>query len=894
MGRSKAKNTKQPSLDFKIKKRKLGKKPLPNPNLTLTTFKSKVLHLPGQSIVEDKEDIVNYRNQTLKDLLTKCSHYNDTVKKDAVNGIKDLVCQFPKVLHQHLGAIMGKVVEVINDLDKDVRASTHQLINVILPLLDEVSISPFIPLFSVYIASGMTHLKTHIRLDSLRLLDIFIDRFPKLLSHHCHQMIPNYLDLLKRVAVSTQTNNTGTSTSQQSSQNKKKILTSATPKANSINTRVFILGSLYKLLQVLLKKPDLSYASLLEQIQHKQIHNQSLSCVNITSPFENYTSKLIFSNLFTQQQSSFTSTNSMASTTTSSTATQEDADKIKPTILETKEELYQFTRVFMKVLIECWLELVPSNPMISYNTLEDLQLVLNIINLTVHCLKTSYSSSTTEMKLLRKDFLKYFTVHYPFSIGSAQNPDSKEWIISSSLNSTMTQIFAHFLELKPGQPLDNWFTPCLEYIEGSLLGNLIDEKNEARQGHSIRLHISNYLWVLKLILPVVPQEKCKILLNAFIKFDESCHSHSSAKKACVFFISELIEIQSDLLRKDNKTLAAAFKEVVDWGLESLPKLLWSLGNSDHDTSLMIINILLHVGRDISKQKQFESIQNALVPYFFTITKPNSQHPNGRQIYGPFLSVPIHIQCQALNLLYYFKSLTKTMIRSLIAILRSPKCSYQVLDYILDLLQKKVSDIGIDHYLAFCVAILLSITTTETSTASDPNLKRKREEREEIINLESQQEQQIQADIEKQKKQHDLLTLVTKDKIIKKLCWNINTIRLNLHLSDLLEPIKVPLLNEIERILKETTINHYKLNYLIQIINSCLTTGQGSNDWSTLPNEFKEVLPKLVYNYLTESISLKSTTLPDYIIDYDSIISLFTIENGNTLINQLLILLKGIY
>jgi hypothetical protein len=42
---------------------------------------SSALHMPSQSILEEKEEEVNARNLTLKDLLARLRHHNESVRK---------------------------------------------------------------------------------------------------------------------------------------------------------------------------------------------------------------------------------------------------------------------------------------------------------------------------------------------------------------------------------------------------------------------------------------------------------------------------------------------------------------------------------------------------------------------------------------------------------------------------------------------------------------------------------------------------------------------------------------------------------------------------------------------------------------------------------------------
>eukprot|EP01133_Synstelium_polycarpum_P012862 gene12862-15106_t len=679
MGRSKSKKTSQPSLDFKIAKRRLGKKPPPNPNATVTAFKTR-----RQSIGERDEMVMNHRHLTLKDLLGKMKHYSESVRKDALNGLRDLINQHPTILNVHLAAIMGGIVELANDHDKHVRAAVHGVLNMLFPHLDSVMMTPFIPLLTIYVSAGMTHLKTSIRMDALSLFELLVARFPVLTAAHCHQMIPNYMDLLKRVTVGTTASfQSSTSSAASSSANPTKTL--------ALNTRLQILRSLYKLLQLLVHPPDHTFNRLLQDIASiaNNTHNWAPVANVQVDNFEAYSNHKVIDGLFASNNVVASRSSSRLSTAvvseTVKAAPIEDGVALPPTILATSAEVLLLAKALMPILIECWLELSPSNPIISYSNLEDLELLLQVGHLLIHSIKNDCHTSP-DFKHLRVDYAKYFTSHFPLQVGSSSQPDSKEWITSSSINSLMTQTMAHFMGPSP-KTVPEWFGPHLDYIEDALDGKLIDE---GRNGQIVKTHISALLWIVTLLLPSMAQEKSQSILTSFIKFDDNCHPHSAAKKSCVFFVKELVDIQSTIKDK-------SIKKIVEWGLSSLPKLLWKLGKSDPSTTM-----------DTTKRAQYDFIQNALVPFFFTISKPNEKFPNGRQVYGPFTSLPLDIQIQALNLVYYFTTINMTMVRSLIAICRAPKTSFEIVDIILDITHHKYSVTSLNNYLAFCIAITLSI------------------------------------------------------------------------------------------------------------------------------------------------------------------------------------------
>jgi hypothetical protein len=69
-----------------------------------------------------------------------------------------------------------------------------------------------------------------------------------------------------------------------------------------------------------------------------------------------------------------------------------------------------------------------------------------------------------------------------------------------------------------------------------------------------------------------------------------------------------------------------------------------------------------------KNSNFDSIQNSLVPFFFTITKPK-RNSSGEEkpLFGPFISLPNYLQKNSIELLYYFDQLNTNMKKALVAV-----------------------------------------------------------------------------------------------------------------------------------------------------------------------------------------------------------------------------------
>eukprot|EP01126_Amoeba_proteus_P055200 TRINITY_DN6834_c0_g1_i5.p2 TRINITY_DN6834_c0_g1~~TRINITY_DN6834_c0_g1_i5.p2 ORF type:complete len:148 (-),score=29.82 TRINITY_DN6834_c0_g1_i5:596-1039(-) len=130
---------------FQKFKRRLGtarglkKKSATQTDLTLHT---RIINLQTQSVSEDKSDHVTHRKLELKDLLVQLSHYNDTVRKDALLGMKELFVLHPSILPLHLSEIIERSVEKMVDLSSIVRKALHALLSHIFSTLSPELISP--------------------------------------------------------------------------------------------------------------------------------------------------------------------------------------------------------------------------------------------------------------------------------------------------------------------------------------------------------------------------------------------------------------------------------------------------------------------------------------------------------------------------------------------------------------------------------------------------------------------------------------------------------------------------------------------------------------------------------------------------------------------------------
>ncbi|KAL4439859.1 hypothetical protein ABPG75_002860 [Micractinium tetrahymenae] len=199
-GRTKKKNT-GVGVDFKKVKHKVGKKLPRAQNQTDTNFKSRTISLAEQSVATDKAgQAVTTRNLTLKEVLGQCGHYSERVRKDALQGLAELVATHPDELRRHTTLVMETAAERITDGDKAVRAALRELLSgTLLPALGPAALAPFVPLMMAHVCAAMTHLAEPIRADALGFLELLMGARPDLVAAgFLAPVLQHFSDLLSK------------------------------------------------------------------------------------------------------------------------------------------------------------------------------------------------------------------------------------------------------------------------------------------------------------------------------------------------------------------------------------------------------------------------------------------------------------------------------------------------------------------------------------------------------------------------------------------------------------------------------------------------------------------------------------------------------------------------
>lgn len=181
----------------------MGRKVAPSNNHTNTNFKSKTLNVREQSVVANKNNIiVSSRNLSLTELISKLAHHNAGVRKEAVEGILDILIKYSTgsvELKSKLSGLVAGILIAIGDEEKQVRVEILKVLKVLFEMNygSEVHwFTPFIKLYMFHVFAGLSSLQLGVRLDCMSLVDLTFEFFPHVVVDKEAELLPLYSAVL--------------------------------------------------------------------------------------------------------------------------------------------------------------------------------------------------------------------------------------------------------------------------------------------------------------------------------------------------------------------------------------------------------------------------------------------------------------------------------------------------------------------------------------------------------------------------------------------------------------------------------------------------------------------------------------------------------------------------
>ncbi|PKC74997.1 hypothetical protein RhiirA1_529155 [Rhizophagus irregularis] len=725
--------------DFKKPKLKVGKKKQQASNFTDTSFKSRAISLPSQSITEDKSnEITNSRNLTLNELLTQLKHYNSGMRKDAIIGLKDFFRVNPHILSQSLSLVVNSLLRLLIDDNKFVRTTLLSFFTEFFIPMEKSELRPFLPILIIYTCSAITHIYEDIRADSIKFMELWLNIAPDIIVDGFWQrVVPNYIGLLTTDSNTIVTNSASSIVTP---------LTNSQNQFSSHEVKIEILSSFYKLLKYGLIDDDDDSMQFKQNvsIDWEQVHGKvellpphplRLSLLpHLSQSKSKYTMQLnLFNNsssLIAENKNERINISKILSRNETNKNIEEnfDVSTVQGRLSGAKDLL----SVINPILLAIWLDTAPS--ILGTISINQNSHSLKIIHLVLKIMVVLWRS-TIRYELINQEFtdkqwiesqlkqlLKHYVVYFPFGAESMSIHDEKVESTLQEMNLIFCELTSFFLKISTlknkemdsnndkksshkkrkraevsnsseSQPL--WIEQVVEYI----LHALGFESNKALMTSSTSDfkadHLKTLLPTIKSLLNCLEDDKQESIFKAILDYSKRCRSQST-KRIFIDFISKLLMLQETshskgLFRIYNDTSLA--EEIQTWAL-NLPKLLCELKTNNIEsieTSQKILHVLCDFakrsGKGIFNDEIMIQIQTALIP-FLHVDLPNKESLLiSGPLFGPFIYLPQNLQRKTIDFLFYCPKIIDKMKYALENVLNKEETE-SIRNYAISLLYRK--------------------------------------------------------------------------------------------------------------------------------------------------------------------------------------------------------------
>lgn len=341
--------------------------------------------------------------------------------------------------------------------------------------------------------------------------------------------------------------------------------------------------------------------------------------------------------------------------------------------------LMEYANQIFPLLTTIWIECDPS-AVTAVAQIRSLRVVIDAMHLSISrlCeraprLQNEVDDLNEALKPYILEVSKHLLPHFPLDAPAGWSEDDVHEV--AELNAAMATFFCNFLVFSGNGPLKDDAAARAavpEFLSSvvNYLGRLFRlGKSKKRTSDDMDIDTTptfskadftlfvTFLPTLKRLICdtiYVSAKQRQRVVAAFNKCFEECTPKSATKRACVFVIR-------DLLLSDSTTLNLLTHENIQSWLDSLPKILWQLQDSNPVASLAILKLLkfytLRYGQSSPDSDTAEGIlnlQKAMVPFFYTeVVSEKRGQTVKREFFGPFVALPVNVQRAAIELVYYF-------------------------------------------------------------------------------------------------------------------------------------------------------------------------------------------------------------------------------------------------
>ncbi|KAA1110905.1 hypothetical protein PGT21_034100 [Puccinia graminis f. sp. tritici] len=173
------KQKKARAADFTKAKLKLGKGKQVANNATNTSYSSKTIALPNQRIRTENTAIPTTKsNLTLDDLIVRLRHYSPNTRKEALQGLRELLDAHRTIWRLNLGTVIHSCACLISDENPSVRKALKSFFSWFIPRVELSLLKPFCSIIIFFACSALSHIFADIRVDAIYIIDILLEVAP--------------------------------------------------------------------------------------------------------------------------------------------------------------------------------------------------------------------------------------------------------------------------------------------------------------------------------------------------------------------------------------------------------------------------------------------------------------------------------------------------------------------------------------------------------------------------------------------------------------------------------------------------------------------------------------------------------------------------------------------
>ena len=472
------------------------------------------------------------------------------MRQDALMGLREIFQEHPELLLPNLAKIVDHVFVVLIDQEASVRHGLFRLLKLVFSSITPEQLQPFFAVLVAHLTCGFTHIDDRIQLDSLKIFDLVLANFPRLLVPYAQELLPLLVGMISR-------HEARYATASKAVKVQHTLASNPSSKLSRQTSRLEIFTQLCKFLQVLLETcgasvgPNFSQAPVVD-LQNREVlvsqgHATHSAFCNLSTPTPCVAVVQTYGIMI--PETAFLSTPGSA-------RIPHQRMSGKPIFPEGGKFL-EFSKTLVSLLLECWMECSPSELIsggsVKQDTLSVMENILNLLSLLLKLvfqvdqvqldgtsMQTGLKQEPTLMSVLCKrfqtEFQRHFMTYFPFS--NFQSPKKQFYAMDFTVSQIMLLLLSATSSKGHSTAVQNTVSAICEFY-----ANLDSGKKSIAAASQV---LTSCVQIMVEVLPhlltssyEIPDDSQRQLFAGVWNIYGMCHPHSSAKKMLIRCFSDL-------------------------------------------------------------------------------------------------------------------------------------------------------------------------------------------------------------------------------------------------------------------------------------------------------------------------------------------------------------------